>query len=813
MSLAILISIITRLIAMSWSLFLLLKLKDWRMGFFSLMLSMMATRQIMTLTVSGLDKPISFASNLDEIPALVVSFLALATIFFLNRIFNEHQQIEQNLTHSERRLQLVLDTIPARVFWKDQKLKYLGCNLHFMKDARLKSTSEIVDKDDCDFSWNEQKQTDSSIDKQTINSGKSKRNYEARYKQTDGSPGWLRMNKFPMLDKAGEIIGILRSYEDITDLKHAEAALLNEKERTQVTLASVGDAVITTDANGTIDYLNPAAEALTGWPVSEARGQTLKTIYPLIDEQSREHTQDPVTRYISDGNVTELANHTVLINREGKENAVQNSVTPIHDSFGKLLGTVLVFRDITEQRRLTKEITHRSSHDALTGLVNREEFECRVQRILENISTSGTKHALCHMDLKQFKIVNDTCGHAASNELLKQVSKLFAGKVQHRDTLGRLGGNEFGVLFKHCSLKQAKHVADEIRLAIEEFRFTWKGKNFRIGISIGLAPIDNTGLNVEAVMKAADSACYVAKENGYNRVHIYRHDGIDLAIRHRETLWVTRIQSALDNNHFLLYAQPIIPIAKTNNIGSHYEVLLRMRDAHGHLILPGVFMPAAERYQLAGQLDRWVITRTFSWLAENPEHLKQLYQCTINLSGQSLCDPDFEKFLYQQFDLTGLPGKKICFEITETAAIANLSEATRFIKKLKANGCRFALDDFGSDLSSLATLKKLPVDFLKIDGMFVKDIISDPFSLAMAKSINEIGQLMGKQTIAEGVENKRVFDALQKLGVDFMQGYRVGLPCPLIEMLSPTLKRSKISALGKKNTNVLHYHFNPTTNL
>ena len=920
MSLILLVSIFIRILAVCWSLFLLWRLRNWHMGFFSLMLAMMAAHQILTLMTINMDQPVSLINSPYEIPGFVVSLLALPAIFFLNRIFSKYRETQLNLVASERMLQSVLDTIPTRVFWKDRELRYLGCNRHFVKDTKFESASEIIGKDDTQLDWDEPRAFDQDIDRELLNSGNAKRNYEEKYTRPDGSHGWIAMSKVAMIDDEGKINGILSCYEEITLRKLTEEALnvhnraigasvngiiisdaqqpdypivyvnpafehitgytadevlgrnclflrgdeneqseideirtalrkkrtvrtvlrnyrkdgslfwnelhiapvrgeeglvthfigiqndITERKNTEIALEraremleqrvkdrtaefqaseeryrdlfeNAHDLIQSVRIDGTIEYTNPAWREAMGYDEDELRRLKL---FDILEPENLDHCQKLFARILTGERIDKV--EATFVTKDGRNLFVEGSSSCRYEN-GKAVATRSIFHDVTEQRRLTREITYQASHDALTGLVNRHEFERRIQRVLETLRTTPGEYALCYMDLDQFKIVNDTCGHAAGDELLRQVSNLFDAKIRHRDTLGRLGGDEFGVLLEHCTLEQAQHVADSMRQTLEDFRFVWEGNNFRIGVSIGLVAINETSAGIESLMKAADSACYMAKDSGRNRVHVYQYDDVDLAIRHGKMQWVTRIQNALEDDRFQLNAQSIVPIAKGKTSGLNYELLLRMLDEQGHLILPGEFMPAAEHYQLSVQLDRWVIKRAFSWLAQNPVHLKQLDLCAINLSGLSLGDRKFENFVVQQLEKTGLPGEKICFEITETAAIANLTEATRFIKHLKTYGCKFALDDFGSGLSSFAYLKNFPVDYLKIDGQFVKDILSDPLDLAMVRSINEIGKLMGKQTIAEWVEDEGVFDELQKLGVDYAQGYCVGRPRPLIEML------------------------------
>ncbi len=440
---------------------------------------------------------------------------------------------------------------------------------------------------------------------------------------------------------------------------------------------------------------------------------------------------------------------------------------------------LVVCEDITETHLLNEKLAYQATHDALTGLINRRGFEQKLHRLTSSHSLQNSRHALGYIDLDQFKVINDTCGHIAGDELLHQLANTMSSKIRKRDSLARLGGDEFALLLEDCDIEQAYIIADELRQTVENFLFIWNRKQFRIGCSIGITPIFAAEEPITEILRNADSACYTAKNLGRNRVHVYREDDEELAKRHGEMQWIAKIHYALDNDRFRLARQEIAPVNGHANEGLHYEILLCMLSESNELIPPGTFLEAAERYDLASKIDRWVISHTFDWLAGDPVHLKQLHTCSINLSGLSVSQDEFLEFIQQEFIRTGLPANKICFEITETAAIANMQRANRLIDALQATGCRFALDDFGSGLSSFAYLKNLPVDYLKIDGIFIKDICSSTIDKAMVKSINEIGQVMGKKTIAEFVENDAILQVLKEIGIDYAQGFGISRPEPI----------------------------------
>jgi diguanylate cyclase (GGDEF)-like protein/PAS domain S-box-containing protein len=563
---------------------------------------------------------------------------------------------------------------------------------------------------------------------------------------------------------------------EINQRLQIEQTLFNEKERIQVTLRSISDAVITTDVNGLIDFLNPVAEELAGIPLHTALGRPFLAVFQLFEENGLNPRPDPVQRCLVERKVIEIANLLLVHSKDNQTRSLDISASPINDRNGRLMGVVLICRDVTEMQRITHQLSYQASHDSMTGLFNRREFEHRLQRLL-NTAKDDESNALLYLDLDQFKIVNDTCGHFAGDELLRQVSALLNQKIRKMDTLARLGGDEFGVLLEHCSPEQALQVANQIRVAIKEFCFVWEDRRFRIGASIGLVPIIPKVDTLESVFRTADSACYAAKELGRNRVHMFQHGDLELAQRHGTMQWIPKIQEALANNHFILFFQPIIPICSVNTI--HYEVLLRLIDNNGELMPPSVFIPVAEQYNQMQAIDRWVIQHAFTAL-NDPLIVPETICLSINISGQSLSDPYFLGYVEQQIESRKIRMDRICFEITETAAIGNLIHAQRFIAALKQQGCRFALDDFGSGLSSFAYLKTLPIDFLKIDGAFVKDMMNDPIDYAMVEAIHRIGHVMGIETIAEYVENETTLALLKSIGVNYAQGYCMAYPRPLV---------------------------------
>lgn len=587
------------------------------------------------------------------------------------------------------------------------------------------------------------------------------------------------------------IIVIVR---DIASRKQAEADLFREKERLQVTLESIGDGVITTDVQGRIDYLNPVAEALTGWTNVEASGRPLSDVFQVRDEITHQPLPDPVQRCLNEQSSIRHSENLVLKDRAGQhEFSIELTSSPIRNHAGEVIGAVLVLHDVTTLRNMARQMAHQARHDSLTGLINRGEFEARLELALHSARTGQTQHALCYLDLDQFKIVNDTCGHIAGDELLRQLTAHMQNRVRNTDTLARLGGDEFGILLQHCPIGQASETADTLREVVKKFRFAWDDKIFEIGASIGVVPINTDSGSIVDVLSAADSACYVAKDLGRNRIHVYQPEDSALTQRHGEMQWVHRVSRALGENRFRLLFQPALSLQAGQPEG-YGEILVRMVDEDGNLVQPMAFIPAAERYQMMPSLDRWVLEAALQALRETSSSLCGSGIWAVNLSGQSLCDDHFLASVVELLDRARVDPRRLCFEITETAAIANLTRATHFVSVLQTKGCRFALDDFGSGLSSFMHLKHLPVDFLKIDGSFVCDMEKDPVDAAMVEAINRIGHVMGIRTIAEAVENNFVLERLRALGVNFAQGSIVASPQPLDRLATPAVHAASESA-------------------
>jgi diguanylate cyclase (GGDEF)-like protein/PAS domain S-box-containing protein len=604
-----------------------------------------------------------------------------------------------------------------------------------------------------------------------------------RMRHRSGVWRWVVSRAKASKDDTGRLRRIVGVELDVTERKRYEDALFREKESAQITLQSIGDGVITTDARCRVEYLNPVAEQLTGWSADDARGRTVDEVFRSFHEETCEPLENPLSVSIRRAHAIKSVRPTLLIRRDGNELYIETSASPIRNEMGGIAGGVLVFHDVSESRELNRKLSYHASHDILTGLVNRREFETRLERALKSAKAREASYALLHLDLDQFKLINDNCGHNAGDALLGQVAGLLKSKIRWRDTVARLGGDDFGLLLESCSRDEAMRLAETIRDAVRNYKFMWEERSFRLSASIGMVPVAPESEDVASLLSAADSACAAAKEAGRNRVHSFQENDIDLMRRRREMQWAARINSALEDGRFEIHRQLIQPLQKVE-VGLHYELLLRMRDEQGKLVSPDQFIAAAERFNITPHIDRWVIENALRWLVSEADERERLGMCSINLSGQSLGDDKFLPFVIDQFDRSGINPARVCFEITETAAIASFSQANRFIHSLKQLGCKFALDDFGTGLSSFGYLKHFPVDYLKIDGSFVKEILHDPIDREMVRSINEIGHLTGKQTIAEFAENQEIIDMLRGLGVDYAQGYGVGTPHRVLKVAS-----------------------------
>jgi diguanylate cyclase (GGDEF)-like protein/PAS domain S-box-containing protein len=572
-------------------------------------------------------------------------------------------------------------------------------------------------------------------------------------------------------DADDNVTGTLKCGDDITERKQDEEMLRKLSSAVEHSPSSI----IITDAHGIIEYVNPTFTETSGYTRQEAIGANPRILKSGLVPCE---VYKDLWKTISAGKMW----RGELCNKKKSDDIYWDllAIAPVKDAGGSITHFIATQHDITEQKLLVRQMAHDATHDALTDLVNRREFERRLERAIAGAKERGSNHVLCYLDLDQFKLVNDTAGHAAGDELLKQVRGLLKGKFRGRDTLARLGGDEFGLLLDNCTLDRAGKISEMVITNLRDYRFFWEGRSFRVGVSIGLVAITAETENTAQAMAQADVACYAAKERGRNRVRVYQPKGAGPARHHSEIRRATALRNAIEEDRFCLYCQPIVPLSGTGYADApvRYEILVRMIDADGQLVLPGAFIPAAERYGLMGAIDRWVIRHAFRYCAKTVDRSSQT-EYAINLSGDSLNDDSFPDFVRKQFSRLRVPAKRICFEITETAAIRNIKHVTQVISEIRERGSRFALDDFGIGLSSFDYLKTLPVDYVKIDGRFVRDMVENAVDHAMVSAINEVGHVMGIKTIAEFAHNEAILERLRALGVDYAQGYAIGAPIPL----------------------------------
>jgi diguanylate cyclase (GGDEF)-like protein/PAS domain S-box-containing protein len=694
----------------------------------------------------------------------------------LREEITERKQAEIELQENKRQMATLISNLPGMVYRCNNDPNWTmeftsdGCQSltgykpeEFINNKKV-AFSELIHPEDTQMTW--------AVVQEALKSHKS---FQIIYRiiTRNGELKWVWEQGQGVFSANNEFLALEGFIADITERKLAEEELLKLSRAVEYSPA----AVYITDLDGNIEYINPKFTEITGYSSEEVIGENPRI---LKSGEIPEEIYTDLWTSITSGKDWKGEFHNRR--KDGSLYWARNSISCVKNREGEVIHYIALQEDATHEYELSEQLTFQASHDALTRLINRREFERRAERLLSSTKQDKSEHALCYMDLDQFKVVNDTCGHAAGDELLRQLSTVLLNSVRHRDTLARLGGDEFGVLMEHCSLDDAHRVATTLLKVIQDYQFSWEGHTFKIGVSVGLVAITPATTNLSELIRDADAACYMAKDKGRNRIHVYHIEDVELAQRHGEMQWVTRLNQALEEDRFFLYAQTIVPL-DGNSTEKHYELLIRMKNEKGEIILPGFFLPAAERYNLIVNIDRWVLEETFSLLSTNPDFLKQNNFCSINLSGQSITDDTFLDFAISKINESGIDAMKICFEITETAAISNLNTASKFMSSLKELGCRFALDDFGSGLSSFAYLKNLPVDYLKIDGMFVKDIVDDPIDRSMVKSINEIGQVMGMKTIAEFVENDEIKGMLREIGVNYAQGYGIGKPQPFIEIL------------------------------
>jgi diguanylate cyclase (GGDEF)-like protein/PAS domain S-box-containing protein len=599
--------------------------------------------------------------------------------------------------------------------------------------------------------------------------------YEIQFINGSDSGTWIEARSVP-IDYRGQQ-AILTIGQDISYRKSVEAALGRSKRQAQFTLESIGEGIVTSDTEGRIDYMNAAAEKLTGVLRDEAAGKHLAEIVNLVDEGDRRDLGDPIMRSLTDRRRISMGSRALMIANGGEtELSVEMTASPIKGPDGSLGGVVVIMHDVTELRGLAQQMSYQAAHDPLTGLINRREFERRLEASLHSVRDGEASHVMCYLDLDRFKAVNDTCGHMAGDNLLRELSALIKDQVRESDFVARLGGDEFGLLLIGCPLKKARQISDDVIKAVRDYRFVWQDKIFTVGVSIGLVEIGRESGTISEILSAADSACYIAKQHGRGQAHVYSARDEVSARQRGEIQWLGLLQSALKEDRFEIYSQPIIAVSGGMQGGPSVEVLLRMHDDEGQIVMPKHFIKAAERYQLMPKVDRWMVQATLAALGQGAIRLPEGRSCSINLSGQTLGEATFLEFVVDCLDHSQVDPGRVCFEIAENAVMSDLEHARRFVSVLHGMGCEFGLDDFGSGIGSFSSLQDLSVDFLKIDGAYTRDLVADGVNHQVVSAITRLSKTVGFKVIAEQVEDQADFDALREIGVDFVQGYYVQRP-------------------------------------
>lgn len=710
--------------------------------------------------------------------SLLLCIVLLTVFIFLFNTINYRRQVQKlrykvakrtaELVQSEAKINSIFEHSPVGIFHYDSQGVLLKTNRHFEHIIGAKKNGLIG------FNMLEQIQNNKLSTAINISLKGQVSSFEGEYTSVShGKKSYLELDLVPLYASSGEIGGGVGVCNDIT-LQQQNTS--NLKKLSRVVECSL-DGIMITNTKGIIEYVNPRFTQITGYSSVESVGEKANF---FRSNATTNTTYSKLWASISQGK--EWTDEVQNKRKNGDLYWAKVTITPMTNIAGEVTHFIGIQVDITKSRIISKQIAYQAKHDMLTGLINRYEFEHQLNDAVCSVQGSQLTHVLCFLDLDQFKIINDTCGHAAGDELLRQVGGLIDAELKPNDILARLGGDEFAILMRNSQLPEAVAAANDILTKVKNFQFMWKKSCFSIGVSIGVAEICNSSRNTSEVLIHADLACYAAKDLGRNRVHTY-HDNDELVTtRDGEFRWVNEIKEALNEDRFELYAQPILALADPSH-KPVFEVLLRMQDKNGKLIAPGVFLPIAERYNLSQPIDRWVFDQTLQWMCTHREKLNIFDHISINLSGASLGDDELLQHIMTNITQAHISPQQIMFEITETAAISNLAHATVFINTLSHFGCQFALDDFGSGLSSFAYLKNLPVNTLKIDGIFIKDILTNPIDAAMVKSINEIGHLMKLKTIAEFVENDAIKEKIDEIGIDFAQGYGIGKPQPIDNML------------------------------
>jgi diguanylate cyclase (GGDEF)-like protein/PAS domain S-box-containing protein len=699
----------------------------------------------------------------------------------VNKLLEDLEQRGARLQDREHLFQRLVETVHDAVLVHREKILFANARFLSLLGA---SASEVVGKSLAEFVGADYVELVENNLRRRLTGDPAAERYEVDLTGPKGQVTRVELSS-TVIDSAGEPALLLSALEMMPG---SIPLALSPKPRGMATLDAMGESVLTVDADGRIDYINHAAEILLGQEFDHVLGKSFSEVASLVDEADRRSLGDPVRKALATGGRVTMGRRAVLVpTNAGAERSVEISVTPLRYDGKEISGLVLVLHDTSELRGLTRQMTYQASHDALTGLVNRREFERRLQEAMDSAQTGDIAHALCYLDLDRFKVVNDTCGHTAGDNMLREIASLIRDAVRDSDTVGRIGGDEFALLLAGCPLDKARQIADNVVRSVHDYRFVWKDKIFNVGVSIGLVEIGRDGGAIEDIMNSADSACYVAKKQGGLHVHVYSAREEANARHSGEIHWLQKLQAALRDNKFELYYQPIVHARAGGVSGPALEVFVRLAGENGQPAASSTdFIRAAERYRLMPHVDRWVVQAVFAALGRGGLKLPPGRSVAINIAGQTLGDAGFLEFVVDCFDHTGATPSDICFEVTENSVVSNLDHAQRFIAVLHGMGCEFALDDFGSGLSSFSTLKTLPMDYLKIDGSFIKNLAGDEVNRAMVAAMIELSRTLNFRVVAEHVEDQLSLDTVTGMGIDFVQGFLVGRPQPLSMVPSPS---------------------------
>ena len=667
----------------------------------------------------------------------------------INQLFEALHAKDAQARKREQLFRDLADTMPEVILVHGEQIMFAN---HEAGELLGVPTETLVGRDVTDIIRPAYRNRTRKVIAEQLAGGQQAVRYELQLIDGDERARWVEATGTRMRYHGRSVI--LTVARDITYRKSVEATLGRGRHQAQVTLESLGEGVITADASGNIDYMNAAAEKLTGTAREESVGKAFGDIVKLVDESDHRDLGDPVSRSLVKRQRVSMGRRALLIPvGGGNEISIDATASPIVGPNDAVSGAVIIMRDVGELRGLTREMSYQASHDPLTGLVNRREFERQVNRALDKAKAEDAHHMLCYMDLDRFKVVNDTCGHQAGDNMLREVATLLREHVRDSDTVARLGGDEFSLLLMGCPLDKARQIADDVCAAVRGYRFTWQDRIFDIGISIGIVEISQKSGALEDILSAADSACYVAKQQGRGRVHVYSATDEAAARQRGEIHWLRKLQTAIREERFELYTQPIISVAGRVPSGPAVEVLLRMNDAEEGLVLPQEFIQAAERYQLIGEVDRWVLRATLDAVSSGAIRLPDERSVAINISGQTMAEPAFLDFVIECLDHSQVDPAQICFEVTESAVLSDIDHARRFIGVLHGMGCSFGLDDFGSDVGSLASLQGLDIDFLKLDGVYTHNLTTNSVSQDVVSAVTRLSKAVGFKVIAETVES------------------------------------------------------------